>query len=350
MANITSSEFRGKSLFITVDADPSAGAGTVAPVGTIAYTELLGNFKKVASADTSWLPLKILKNIATIVSSAVPSLDTNLSEGLNITALAVAITSFTTNLTGTPANFDKLLIRIKDNGTPQALSFGASFEGKGVTLPTTTVATKVMTIGLIYDSVTTKWGCVSVAVEDAAVGGGGSIFDISSARFSGQWYDAFMNYGVITGSVNYWNAAMSAMPFIVGEDHTVTAIRFEVTTGIASNNARIGIYTSTAAGYPGTLIEESGNIDCSTTGLKTYNLASALPLLSANRMYFIVFAAQINTLVFREQSTICLLPSSGANRGANYRLGAFSFGALTTPFPAGASINTGGLLVNLLKQ
>jgi len=36
----------------------------------------------------------------------------------------------TTNLSGTPTNFQSLIIRIKDNGTARAITWGASFEAK----------------------------------------------------------------------------------------------------------------------------------------------------------------------------------------------------------------------------
>ena len=71
----------------------------------------------------------------------------------------------TTNLSGTPNNFDTLIIRIKDDGTARAITWGTGFEAKGVALPTTTVSSKVLTVGFIYDSVTSKWGCVASAQE-----------------------------------------------------------------------------------------------------------------------------------------------------------------------------------------
>jgi len=71
----------------------------------------------------------------------------------------------TTNLTGTPANFDKLVFRIKDDGTARAITWGASFVASGIPLPTTTVANKVLTVGFIYDTVKAAWGCVAVALE-----------------------------------------------------------------------------------------------------------------------------------------------------------------------------------------
>jgi len=103
--------------------------------------------------------------VTSITSSATPTINTDNCDAVTITALAAAITSFTTNLTGTPNNFDELSIRIKDDGTARAITWGASFEAKGVALPTTTVISKVLTVKFIYDSVTSKWGCVASAQE-----------------------------------------------------------------------------------------------------------------------------------------------------------------------------------------
>jgi hypothetical protein len=71
----------------------------------------------------------------------------------------------TTNLSGTPTNGQKLTIRFKDNATPRAITWGASFEACGAALPTTTVTSKRTTVGLIWDSTTSKWGSVSVVTE-----------------------------------------------------------------------------------------------------------------------------------------------------------------------------------------
>ena len=114
--------------------------------------------------------------VRTITSSATPTINTDINnyseeddevgtKNVTITALAVAITSFTTNLSGTPHNFQKLIIRIKDNGTARAIAWGAKFEDAGVALPTTTVISKLLTVGFIYNTVTAKWGCVAVANE-----------------------------------------------------------------------------------------------------------------------------------------------------------------------------------------
>jgi hypothetical protein len=108
----------------------------------------------------------IAPRVTSITSSATPTIDTDECDFVSITALAAAITSMTTNLSGTPANGQTLTIRFKDDGTGRAIAWGASFEACGVALPTTTVANKRLTVHLIYDSVTSKWGCV-LSVQEA---------------------------------------------------------------------------------------------------------------------------------------------------------------------------------------
>lgn len=71
----------------------------------------------------------------------------------------------TTNLSGTETNFQKLIFRILDNGTGRAITWGVAFEPRGVALPTTTTANKLLTVGFIYDTVDSIWGCVASAQE-----------------------------------------------------------------------------------------------------------------------------------------------------------------------------------------
>lgn len=101
----------------------------------------------------------------TVASSATPSINTDTTDIFTITALAAAITSMTTNLSGTPVNGQKLTIRIKDDGTARAITWGASFASRGATLPTTTVISKYLYVGLIYNSTAAVWDCVATAQE-----------------------------------------------------------------------------------------------------------------------------------------------------------------------------------------
>jgi len=121
----------------------------------------------VGTSDTQTLTNKrVTPRVTSITSSAQPAINTDDCDCFSITALAENITSMSANLSGTPTNFQKLIIRIKDNGTARSITWGASFAAKGVDLPTTTVAGKLLSVGFIYDTVASVWGCVAVAQEE----------------------------------------------------------------------------------------------------------------------------------------------------------------------------------------
>lgn len=114
---------------------------------------------------TSSIIGRLKPRTTTETSSATPTINTDNTDIHTITALAAAITSFTTNLSGTPVNGQKLMVRIKDDGTARAITWGASFASRGATLPTTTVLGKYTYVGLIYNSTAAVWDCVAVAEE-----------------------------------------------------------------------------------------------------------------------------------------------------------------------------------------
>jgi hypothetical protein len=82
---------------------------------------------------------------------------------VSFTALAEDLTL--QNPTGTPTQGEKLIIRIKDDGYARALTFGTQYRAMGVALPTTTVVSKTMYLGFIYNSTDTKWDLVALAQE-----------------------------------------------------------------------------------------------------------------------------------------------------------------------------------------
>jgi len=111
------------------------------------------------------LSARITPRVTSEASSATPTINSDNSDAHSITALALAVTSMSSGLTGTPTNFQRLVIRFLDNGTGRAITWGASFVAKGVALPTTTVAGKLLTVGFIYDTVLSTWGCVASVQE-----------------------------------------------------------------------------------------------------------------------------------------------------------------------------------------
>lgn len=109
------------------------------------------------SATNTLTNKRVTARITSISSSATPTINTDNCDVVTITALAAAITSMTTNLSGTPINFDQLEIRILDNGTARAITWGASFASGIATLPTTTTVNKALCNYFEYDSVQAKW-------------------------------------------------------------------------------------------------------------------------------------------------------------------------------------------------
>ena len=102
--------------------------------------------------------------LALSAGSATPAINTDNYDVVHITAQSAAITSFTTNLTGTPLDGDTLRISITDNGTARALAWGTRFESSGtVTLPTTTVISTRLDVGLFWNTETSKWRCVATS-------------------------------------------------------------------------------------------------------------------------------------------------------------------------------------------
>ena len=119
-------------------------------------------FSSGVLSTTATIPVISTTTVISTATSSVIDVSTP-NTYYSVTSLSTSIT-FTTS--GTYSNFDKMVVRIKDNGATQSLTFNPTYyEAKGQALPTTTVISKVLTIGFIYDSVTTKFGCVSVAQE-----------------------------------------------------------------------------------------------------------------------------------------------------------------------------------------
>ena len=98
-------------------------------------------------------------------STATPTPNCDSIDQYDLTALAAAATFGVP--TGTPVNGQKLIIRILDNGTAQPVAWNSDAGGYYaiVALPTTTVLSKTLYVGFIYNSVRGKWDCVASSQE-----------------------------------------------------------------------------------------------------------------------------------------------------------------------------------------
>lgn len=106
---------------------------------------------------------RVTPRIGTEASSATSTPTADTVDQWNVTALAVADTFAAP--TGTPTDGQKLIIRIKDNGTARALAWNAIYRPIGNPLPTTTVISKTLYVGFLYNAADSKWDCVATAQE-----------------------------------------------------------------------------------------------------------------------------------------------------------------------------------------
>jgi hypothetical protein len=97
------------------------------------------------------------------VTSAATVTPTTTNDEVVITAQAVGLTL--ANPTGISIDGKSLIIRIKDNGTARTIAYGTEYRAIGVTLPTTTVISKIVYLGFIYNATDTKWDCIGVAQQ-----------------------------------------------------------------------------------------------------------------------------------------------------------------------------------------
>ena len=138
---------------ILVGKGASAATAVTAPSGTIVGTT------DTQTLTNKWVQPRVL---ASTTNSATPTLNTDSYDMMVITGQSVAITSFTTNLTGTPVNGQKLWVSITGT-TAIAIAWGAKFEASTVALPTTTVTTTRLDVGFVWNAATSAWRCVGVA-------------------------------------------------------------------------------------------------------------------------------------------------------------------------------------------
>lgn len=140
-------------------------AGLALPVGTPSD----GTVTTPKLADEAVTPQKLdrayqeLNPRVQTVTSAATVTPTNLNDLVNITAQAEAL--LIANPTGSMAEGQALIIRIKDDGTPRAIACDTMYRAIGVTLPTTTVPGKWLYLAMIWNATDMKFDVTGVAQE-----------------------------------------------------------------------------------------------------------------------------------------------------------------------------------------
>ena len=140
-------------------------------VGEVVAPELQERIKLVTSggAGISEAGVATLTNkrieprFITAATATTLTPDVSVGDIYAYTALASALTINAP--IGTPTNGEKLIFRLLDNGTGRALTWNGTFTVIGVTLPTTTTASKTTYVGCIYNANNTRWDVIAVTTE-----------------------------------------------------------------------------------------------------------------------------------------------------------------------------------------
>ena len=152
------------------DTSPAPAMAVALDNGTTSYWSSITNLlKELASVATS-IPIllteamtltnkRITKRVVTVTQAAEPAINTDNGDIFTITGLAQAITSLTTNLTGTPVDGDMIMMQITDDGTGRAITPGDSFLGtaNNTLVGLTTVASKTEYLLWQYSDALSVW-------------------------------------------------------------------------------------------------------------------------------------------------------------------------------------------------
>ena len=159
--------------FLSVSGSPVTTSGTLAitlsgtalPIanGGTGATTLAGASIATYSGTETLTNKRIDPRVTSAASASSLTPDISASDVYAYTALAAGLTINAP--TGTPVDGDKLIFRLLDNGTGRALTWNATYTVIGVTLPTTTTASKTTYVGCIYNANNTRWDVIAVTTQ-----------------------------------------------------------------------------------------------------------------------------------------------------------------------------------------
>jgi hypothetical protein len=162
--NANSSDYASNLRFFTrlnggaVTEQMRISSGGNVGIGTTSPAYLL----EVAGKISGRLVPRVL-SAASYTTDTGTSLNCDSQDMFIVTAQAGALKF--NNPSGTATSGQKLIIRIKDNGTARALTYDTQYRALGVALPSTTVLSKTLYMGFIYNLDDTKWDLVASSQE-----------------------------------------------------------------------------------------------------------------------------------------------------------------------------------------
>jgi hypothetical protein len=115
----------------------------------------------VVPNNSKYIGKLVKKRVTSEVSSATPTINTDNCDVHQITALAEDITSFSTNLSGTPFLWDVLVVDITSTGD-YTIAWGANFESGDVyNLPTSVTTGQKLKVVFHFNG--TLWSLIGFA-------------------------------------------------------------------------------------------------------------------------------------------------------------------------------------------
>lgn len=176
--------------------------------------------------------------------------------------------------------------------------------------------------------------------------------DINYWRHVGN-FDAFgeIFYTGATSTANLSTSTpvvdrLSAIAFFSVRGATLGSIQFEVTSAAASGGlAKIGIYKAVGDTnvFPSGLIFESGNIDVTSTGIKSIDLTGSGISLKENTLYWFAYMGGTAAATVRVAGGLTMFPmfgwAPGGGSDMDYAIfrNAVGFGSFPDPFPSNAA-------------
>lgn len=153
--NTALSTWAGSSNIITV--------GNISiPTGASAVTQSAGT-NTTTIATTAFVQAARNPRVQTVTTTTSFTSDISSEDMGVMSALTVGVTI--NNPTGTPVDGQKLMYRIRDNGTARSIGFGAAFRGVIAALPTATTVSKWTYIGFSYNSTDSIWDMIAYGVQ-----------------------------------------------------------------------------------------------------------------------------------------------------------------------------------------
>jgi hypothetical protein len=147
---------------VTLTLGGSASTSLLAATSlTLGWTGTLAD-SRITSASTWNAKADYAPRLQSVTSSATVT-PTSTNDLVKITAQAAGLTI--ANPTGTMTEGQSLMIRIKDNGTAQTIAYGTNYRAIGITLPTTTVISKTLYLGCIWNDTDTKFDVIGISQQ-----------------------------------------------------------------------------------------------------------------------------------------------------------------------------------------